>query len=54
MTTIHDLMRDRQRRIEHDEYQAWLDERGTSAGWWPVIGYALICVALGALLVWAL
>jgi hypothetical protein len=48
-------MRDRQRRLDHDEYQAWLDENaGESAGWWPVIGYAIICVALGALLVWAI
>lgn len=49
--TIRGLMDERQRRLERDGYQAWLDDRkGAPSGWWPVIGFLLAALTVGVVL----
>jgi hypothetical protein len=51
---MRDRMKDAQREMDAAAYREWRDaEYGKPAGVWPLIGYVVACVVLGALIAWA-
>lgn len=52
--TIRGLMRDRQRRLEVDEYQAWLDEQADTRAMRGLVAWCIVAVLAGVFLGWFL